>query len=135
MDDFPLEEIARQAGSRYAVVTAAAQRAKQIRDGSPPLVNIPSRNPLTIALAEIAAGKVILLPPEPQEEEVRGRRDEYFVGREDLKEDDLLYRRSSRASARRQLTELDELEEEEDEDEEDLDEDEDEDDLLDEDLE
>jgi DNA-directed RNA polymerase subunit omega len=36
----------------------AAKRAKQLREGAPPLVNIESNHPLTIALAEIAAGKI-----------------------------------------------------------------------------
>ena len=45
-------------GSKYALVTLAARRAKQIKSGAPPLVDTASRNPLTIALEEIAAGKI-----------------------------------------------------------------------------
>lgn len=45
-------------GSKYALVTLAAKRAKQVKSGSPPLITTDSRNPLTIALEEIAAGKV-----------------------------------------------------------------------------
>ena len=45
-------------GSKFALVTLAAKRAKQLKSGAPPLVDTDSRNPLTIALEEIAAGKV-----------------------------------------------------------------------------
>jgi DNA-directed RNA polymerase subunit omega len=55
---FPIEELVDRCGSRFAVVVAAAKRAKQIKEGAPPLVNLPTRNPLTIALHEIAAGLV-----------------------------------------------------------------------------
>jgi DNA-directed RNA polymerase subunit omega len=46
-------------GSKYALVALAAKRAKQIKAGAPILVDTQSRNPLTIALEEIAAGRVI----------------------------------------------------------------------------
>ena len=45
-------------GSKFALVTLAAKRAKQLKGGARPLVDTDSRNPLTIALEEIAAGKV-----------------------------------------------------------------------------
>lgn len=51
-------------GSRFTVVVAAAKRAKQLKDGAPPLVNLPTRNPLTVALHEIAAG-LIQISDEP----------------------------------------------------------------------
>ncbi|MBL8047771.1 MAG: DNA-directed RNA polymerase subunit omega [Chthonomonas sp.] len=43
---------------RYVLSNLAAKRAKQLKDGAPPLVRVDSNNPLTIALAEIAAGKI-----------------------------------------------------------------------------
>lgn len=46
-------------GSKYALVALAAKRAKQIKAGAPIAVDTHSRNPLTIALEEIAAGKII----------------------------------------------------------------------------
>ena len=46
-------------GSKFALVTLAAKRAKQLKGGSPPRIDTDSRNPLTIALEEIALGKVI----------------------------------------------------------------------------
>ena len=45
-------------GNKYALATLAAKRAKQIKSGAPALVETDSRNALTIALEEIAAGKV-----------------------------------------------------------------------------
>jgi DNA-directed RNA polymerase subunit omega len=49
-------------GSRYSLVVLAAKRAKQIKEGSPVLIETASTNPLTIALEEIAAGKVTIAP-------------------------------------------------------------------------
>ena len=44
--------------SRYSLVVLAAKRAKQIKEGAPILIDTLSTNPLTIAMEEIAAGKV-----------------------------------------------------------------------------
>lgn len=44
--------------SRYSLVILSAKRAKQIKEGAPILIETTSTNPLTIALEEIAAGKV-----------------------------------------------------------------------------
>lgn len=128
MDSFPLEQLVERAGSRYAVVVAAAQRAKQIKDGSPPLVQVNSRNPITIALAEMAAGKVLIMPPEEPPEEPRvSREQQYFVGRAGLEEEGLPFRRSPARAAPVHVDDTDDLEDEEDEedfeDEEDLDDD------------
>jgi DNA-directed RNA polymerase subunit omega len=46
--------------SRYSLVVLAAKRAKQIKEGSPALIETASTNPLTVALEEIAAGKVTI---------------------------------------------------------------------------
>ncbi len=43
---------------RFVLTNLAAKRAKQIKEGAPPLVRIDSGHPLSIALAEIAAGKI-----------------------------------------------------------------------------
>lgn len=45
-------------GSRYSLVVLAARRAKQLKGGALPMVDTDSRNCLTIALEEIAAGKI-----------------------------------------------------------------------------
>ena len=44
--------------SRYSLVVLSAKRAKQIKEGAPVLIDTDSTNPLTVALEEIAAGKV-----------------------------------------------------------------------------
>ena len=43
---------------RFVLANLAAKRARQIKEGAPPLVRIESSHPLSIALAEIAAGKI-----------------------------------------------------------------------------
>lgn len=43
---------------KFVLSNLAAKRAKQLREGAPPLVRAESNHPLTIALAEIAAGKI-----------------------------------------------------------------------------
>jgi DNA-directed RNA polymerase subunit omega len=60
---FPIDELVDRVGSCYSVVVAAAKRAKQIKDGAPPLVQLDTRNPLTIALHEIAVGLVEITEP------------------------------------------------------------------------
>lgn len=44
--------------SRYSIVLATARRARQIIDGSEPLVNISCNKPLSIAIDELYSGKV-----------------------------------------------------------------------------
>ncbi len=61
MDPF-IEELIESLGNSYDVVVAAARRAKQLHDGARPLVEIESKNTLTIAFHEIAEGKIVLLP-------------------------------------------------------------------------
>ncbi len=43
---------------KFVLSNLAAKRATQLKQGAPPLVRIESNHPLTIALAEIAAGKI-----------------------------------------------------------------------------
>jgi DNA-directed RNA polymerase subunit omega len=43
---------------KFVLSNLAAKRAKQLKDGAPPLVRIESNHPLTIALAEIATDKI-----------------------------------------------------------------------------
>ncbi len=54
----PLEELLEQVESKYALVMVAAKRARQLKEGVLPLVDIDSTNPVTVALEEIATGKV-----------------------------------------------------------------------------
>lgn len=58
--------------SRYTLVVLAAKRAKQLREGAPKLIETTSTNPLTIALEEIAAGKVGYRVPSHDEIPARG---------------------------------------------------------------
>lgn len=55
------DSIEKNVGSRYSLVVLAAKRAKQIKEGAPVLIDTDSTNPLTIAMEEIAAGKVTIL--------------------------------------------------------------------------
>lgn len=43
---------------KFVLSNLAAKRAKQLREGALPLVRVDSHHPLTVALAEIAAGKI-----------------------------------------------------------------------------
>ena len=52
------DKIDKQVESKYALVILAAKRAKQIKEGSRPRLPTDSTKPLTIALEEIAEGKV-----------------------------------------------------------------------------
>ena len=58
----PLEKLLPQAGySIYKLVCMAAKRAKELADGSPPLISISSSaKTATVALEEIRAGKVVM---------------------------------------------------------------------------
>ncbi len=51
---------------KFVLSNLAAKRAKQLREGAPPLVQIDSPHPLTIALAEIAAGKIKAIMNAPE---------------------------------------------------------------------
>ncbi|RYG35930.1 DNA-directed RNA polymerase subunit omega [bacterium] len=49
---------------KFVLSNLAAKRARQLREGALPLVQIDSRHELTIALAEIAAGKIRAIMPD-----------------------------------------------------------------------
>ncbi|MBX3111344.1 MAG: DNA-directed RNA polymerase subunit omega [Fimbriimonadaceae bacterium] len=56
---FPSPDILNdQEYGKFVLANLAAKRAKQLKEGAPPLVRIDSNHPLSIALAEIAAGKI-----------------------------------------------------------------------------
>ena len=48
--------------SRYSIVLAAAKRARQLVDGNKTYVDGDVRKPLSVAVAELNAGKVKILP-------------------------------------------------------------------------
>lgn len=60
-------------GSKYSLVIAVAKRAKQIREGSPIMVDSESTNPIVIAMEEIAAGKVNVILPSAEQVEAAER--------------------------------------------------------------
>lgn len=45
-------------GNRFSLITLVRKRALNLVDGSPPLVETDSRNPVSVALEEIHQGKV-----------------------------------------------------------------------------
>jgi DNA-directed RNA polymerase subunit omega len=93
VEPFSIEELSDRVGGRFPLVVAAAKRARQLKEGAVPLVKISSNNPLTVALAEIAAGRVVVkLPGEPGDEpEIRpgAKREEPRLSDEDLLGGDL----------------------------------------------
>lgn len=52
---------------KFVLSNLAAKRAKQLKEGAPALIQIDSNHPLTIALAEIAAGKIKPIMHAPSE--------------------------------------------------------------------
>ena len=77
----PIESLLARVDSKFTLVTLAAKRGRQINSyfsqlgeglGTivPPQVTSVSRKPLSIALEEIAAEKIVYERPEPTEEAV-----------------------------------------------------------------
>ena len=65
----PVELMEKLYGTRYGLVVLAAKRVMELREGAAPLIETDARNPLTIALLEIAAGKIYPKLPEEKREE------------------------------------------------------------------
>ena len=59
MAHVPIEELLKRCGSVYRLVILAAKRAKEVAEGSPPLVDTHQRKVTSIALDEILQGKVL----------------------------------------------------------------------------
>jgi len=55
--------------SRYSIVIATARRARQIIDGSMPLVNVTYPKPLSIAVEELYRSKVKIVGDDEDNEE------------------------------------------------------------------
>ncbi|MFQ6132957.1 MAG: DNA-directed RNA polymerase subunit omega [Armatimonadota bacterium] len=53
-----ISELETKVPSKFSLVVAAAKRARQLNAGATPLVECDSKHPLTIALYEIAEGKI-----------------------------------------------------------------------------
>ncbi len=93
MELFSIEKLSDRIGGRYPLVVAAAKRARQLKEGAVPLIKIDTNNPLTVAMAEIAAGKVVIKEPgEPGDEpevQAGAQRKEPQLSEEDLLGGDL----------------------------------------------
>lgn len=63
-----IEDCQKQLPNRFALVSVAANRARQLMGNSQPLIQTKNKEAVT-ALREIAEGKVVLKGPNPAEEE------------------------------------------------------------------
>ncbi|MBE3575322.1 MAG: DNA-directed RNA polymerase subunit omega [Firmicutes bacterium] len=64
MINIPIETLLARMDSKYALAVAAAKRARQIMNGAPAMVESHSTQPVTLALEEIAAGKLEVTRPD-----------------------------------------------------------------------
>jgi DNA-directed RNA polymerase subunit omega len=60
--------------NKFALVTLALKRARQLNDGSPCLTDTTARKPVSMSLWEIAAGKISVIKPPEDEEDMPVRR-------------------------------------------------------------
>lgn len=59
MTKLEMEKVMAKADNNvYKLVILASKRVRQLKEGSPKLIKTDSQNPTTIALEEIAAGKI-----------------------------------------------------------------------------
>lgn len=58
-----VEDCLKRIGNRFVLVNMAAQRVRQIREGSEYLVNSPKNEDIVVSLREIAAGRIVLKGP------------------------------------------------------------------------
>lgn len=68
---FPeVDKMIETVGSKYLLVTAAAKRARQIKDGSPLTIDsVSAHKEVGMALEEIVAGKIVLQEKQDEEQE------------------------------------------------------------------
>ncbi len=64
-----VEDCLKQVNNRFLLVNMVAKRVRQIREGSEYLVNSPKNEDIVVALREVAAGKVKIRDPRPEEPE------------------------------------------------------------------
>ena len=62
-----IEDCLKRINNRFVLVHMAAQRVRQIREGSEYLVISPKNEDIVVALREIAAGKVVLLEEQAED--------------------------------------------------------------------
>ena len=74
MAQVPIEDLLKRCGSIYRLVILAAKRAKELSEGSPPLVETHHRKATSVALEEILQGKVLYKGEGAEAEGRSGRR-------------------------------------------------------------
>lgn len=57
-------ELIGEHGGKYALVMGVTRRAKQLTDGARPLVERSSLNNVATAIAEVAEGRLVIVPPQ-----------------------------------------------------------------------
>lgn len=62
-----IEDCLKRVHNRFVLVHLAAQRVRQIREGSEYLVSSPKNEDIVVSLREIAAGKVSLKIDDPED--------------------------------------------------------------------
>lgn len=55
----PLDVLLKKVDCKYTLAVIAAKRAREIMNGESPLVESDSNKPVTIAMEEIAEGKIV----------------------------------------------------------------------------
>jgi DNA-directed RNA polymerase subunit omega len=63
-----VEDCLKKIPNRFQLVNMVARRVRQIREGSDYLVSSPKNEDVVISLREIAAGRIVLREPKPDEE-------------------------------------------------------------------
>ena len=63
-----VEDCLRKVSNRFLLVNMVAKRVRQIREGSDYLVSSPKNEDIVVALREVAAGKIKMVPSEKQKE-------------------------------------------------------------------
>lgn len=53
-----VNELLKKVENRYALIVMVAKRARQIANGAEPLTDVKEKSPVTLAVNEIAEGKV-----------------------------------------------------------------------------
>lgn len=61
------DELLERVDSRYTLVVMVSKRARQLLDGATPLVETNAKKVLSVAVSEIAAGKVTYTRPSEDE--------------------------------------------------------------------
>ncbi len=64
-----IEDCLKRVKNRFLLVNMVAKRVRQIREGSDYLVSSPKNEDVVVALREVAAGKIIKVESDEEEEE------------------------------------------------------------------